>query len=38
MANRYREQAFAALPKIKLQNQAQAELAAIARFLIDRSY
>ena len=37
-ATAYREQAFGALRKINIQNQAQTELEAIARFLIDRSY
>jgi geranylgeranyl pyrophosphate synthase len=38
MAKRHREQAFAGLQRIGLQNQAQTDLETIARFLVDRTY
>jgi geranylgeranyl diphosphate synthase type I len=38
IADDYRQKAFAALDKIDTANQAQAELKAITKFLINRSY
>jgi geranylgeranyl diphosphate synthase type I len=38
MADKYVEDAFAALSKIKLSNRAQSELETVARFLVNRSY
>jgi geranylgeranyl pyrophosphate synthase len=38
IADDYRQKAFDALDRIGSSNQAQSELKAIAKFLIDRSY
>lgn len=38
LANQYREKAFTALHQTNITNQAQLELEAIAKFLVDRSY